>query len=406
MASPGRGSPVAPYPRGLGGVGPAIVVTVASSVPLFLLLAVTPELRRDFDLTLGQLGVIVAAFHLAGGAYAGLGAAAVAARLGMRRSTALVFVLTAAIFVGFWGLASSWLILAVLVAVAGATQAQANVTANLMLSAAVRIDRQAFFFGVKQSATPVATLIAGLFAPVAVGLVGWRWTALGLAVVVVVIGFVASRGLLHRAGVSRVRAPLSGGRTRALVVLATAAALASAAGVSMSSFLVEAAVRNGMTLAAGGLVLSLSSLFAIFGRLAAGWFADRRGRRHFVWVALMCWGGGVGLLVVGFSTGAVFVCGALVAACLGQGWNGLFHFAIVHTNRDAPATPIGLAQAGIYLGGGLGPASFGFVADRYGDHAAWTWIAALMALSGGLLLAGRGLLGRSLRDDSLTGDQR
>ncbi|NUQ88736.1 MAG: MFS transporter, partial [Glycomyces artemisiae] len=61
---------------------------------------------------------------------------------------------------------------------------------------------------------------------------------------------------------------------------------------------------------------------------------------------------------------------------------------------DAPAVATSVTQTGIFLGGAVGPISFGLVADHFGWGAGWIAVAASMALSALFIVAGSTLFAR------------
>ena len=95
--------------------------------------------------------------------------------------------------------------------------------------------------------------------------------------------------------------------------------------------------------------------------------------------------------------GAMIVPGALLA--LGSGWafTGLVNLEVVRSHRHAPAAATGVTQAGLYVGGMLGPLAFGAIAERVGFSAAWTAAAASLGVAAVMTFVGRKVLAHGLR---------
>jgi hypothetical protein len=87
--------------------------------------------------------------------------------------------------------------------------------------------------------------------------------------------------------------------------------------------------------------------------------------------------------------------GTVLAFGLGWSWNGLFALAIVRRNANAPAVATGIVQTTKYVGGTVGPLSFGVAVAQLGYAAAWAGAAVLLGLGAALILLGRALLHRS-----------
>ena len=74
--------------------------------------------------------------------------------------------------------------------------------------------------------------------------------------------------------------------------------------------------------------------------------------------------------------------------CIAMGWAG---------RPDAPAAATGVTQAGLYVGGMLGPLAFGAIAERVGFSAAWTAAAASLGVAAVMTFVGRRVLAHGLR---------
>ena len=384
-----------PGSRGGGRALAAVVaVTTGTALPVFLVGALAVQIHRSLGFSAARLGIVVAAFYLAaslGSLPAGAAAERFDAALMLRASAAL----SGAILLATALAVRSWAVLEVLLAAAGVASSMVQPAANAFLSRKVTSTRQGTAFGIKQSAIPLATLLGGLAVP-GIGLtVGWRW-AFGLAGILCVLSVL----LPPRPRPAQAQPSARGAHPRvpalALAVLTAGFSRGIAAASSLAAFLVLSGVAAGLSKGEAGLVAALAGATAIAGRLAAGFRADRRGRRHLRAVTLMLATGTAGYLLLAISAAghltALFIPGAALAAGAGWGWNGLFNFALVRSYPQAPAWATGVSQTGGRLGAVAGPLIFGLVATGASYATAWLLCATLAGCSAVAITAGRRLL--------------
>lgn len=373
-----------------------VATTVICTFPLFLTGALAVQMRADLGFSVTQLGIAAALFRASGAVFA-MPFGALADRIGPSRAMRLATGLAVATLLGIGLLAQDVTGLYTLLLIGGLANPLGQSAANLSLSRSVQASRQGLAFGLKQSALPLGSLVAGVTVPLIAITLGWRYA------------FVAAAGLgmwllltipSGEANAFRVRAKpetTSGTRRLPLFLLAAGLMVSMMAGSTLTTFTVDSAVASGVNPSSAGLLLTIGSLAAIVVRLIVGSRADRRERGHFRTVARLIGLGAVGyfLLAVGGPT-ATFI-GVLVAFGLGWGFNGLFWYALLRLNRQAPGRITGLVMPGGMLGGFLGPLSFGWIVDSYGYDVAWS-IAGLWGLCGALII----LLGRRLVIAGLT----
>lgn len=364
----------------------AVTVTLFGSLPVWLVGALAVQIDRDLPLGPTRLGLASSAFFgsaALGSALAGRAAERMGPRAAMRAAT-LAAVLVNLVLAG----APAYPVLLVTLAFGGATNALAQVGANLMIAQGVAPGRQGFSLAVKQAGVPAGTLIGGLAVPVLGVTVGWRWAFVAAAVGAASAwpGIPAVGSGRRPRDVPRQPTDLPVGL---LVGLAVAVAFAAAANGSLATFLVSAGVDAGYSESAAGLLLTAGSAVGITMRLYAGHRADRRGERHLPVVATLLVGGAGGYLLLAPGTRPSHLLGALFAFGAGWAWPGLFNLAVVRANPSAPASATGITQTGVYVGGLAGPAVFGAVADAHGFGVAWTLAAASSALAAAGVLIGR-----------------
>lgn len=378
----------------LGAVLRAVAVAIAGVLPAFLVGALAVQMRQDLRIGVAAIGLATASLFMVSGSLA-RPCGSLVHRIGSRRALGLAAALSTAALVGVALAPTYWVLLAALL-VGGLGNGLAQPAANMSLSELVTDVRLGLAFGIKQSAIPAATLLAGLAVPAIALTVGWRWAAalaallaLGVVVLSASTPRVPSRHSRHQEVVDK-GLPRSG-----LVVLTIGGGLAAAASTSLGVFLVDAGVDAGLGPGDSGLLFAVSSVLGLIGRVGLGWLADRHPRRSLyatIATLLVLGAAGYGLLAAG--TPATFVAGSLLAYGAGWTWTGLFHFAIVKDNRLRAAAATGFVQTGLSLGAALGPLAFGVVASATSYGTAWVWNAVLSVVAAATIRSGRRIVRR------------
>lgn len=386
-----RGDPVAERP--LHATAAATATFVVSFMPTFLLGASSVYVRRDLGFDQAGLGLAVSAFMLSFAATSILGGR-VAERLGAGRALAGAAFGSALVMLAIALLVQDYRGLVALLIVGGVVNGVAEPATNLALARGVRT-RQGLMFGIKQSATPLVSLVAGASVPLVAATVGWRWTFVGGAV----LGFAISLAVPSDLDGGRRRGAASRGRDGdaslgALVVFAVAGTMSAAAAIAMASFAVEGAVAIGIPVATAGWLLAGGSAAGVVGRLTAGWVAD-----HFHEIELRLMSGMLAVGALGYALLAsgvrpLYLVGLIVGYGFGWGYPGVLMLAIVRFNPNAPARASGIVLTGGAIGSTLGPTVFGFVASRGSFGLAWGLTIAAALLSAALLLVARSWLMR------------
>ncbi|NYF98335.1 MFS transporter [Janibacter cremeus] len=368
----------------------ASLLTTVGSLPVFLLATQSVPVRRDLGFGEERFGMAVAAFFTAASLVAIVGGG-VADRVGPRASTMIAGALSTAGGVGVALVARGWLTLVICMLVLGSANAAHQLTANLAMSRSIPAHRRGIGFGVKQSAVPVAIVLAGLAVPTMTSQLGWRstyWTLGGVGAVVVLAGLLAP-GRNHSAATPAPGAGPDSPPVRTLLVVAAAIALGSAAANSMGSFIASWGFEVGLTPSQAGGLVAAGSALNVVGRLLMGQLADRRHGRNLPVVANQMAVGGVALLAVSLPGVASYVTASLVAFGIGWSWPGLFLFAVARVGREAPAKASGYVQAGAFFGGATGPLLFGFAVDAFGYETSWRLAAVAFFAAAGLVLLSR-----------------
>jgi MFS family permease len=305
--------------------------------------------------------------------------------LGARRAIAVASTGTAVATMGVALFATSWWRLVVCMVLAGIANGLTLPATNLALARGIPSARQGVAFGLKQSAGPLATLVAGAAVPVLGLTIGWRW-AFALAAVTALPVVVS--GLSGGRTVAGVRVGAHVVPTGPLVVLAGAAACGVIAGSALGAFYVESAVSHGLAAGMAGTLLALGSLLGVGARVAWGWVGDSMTSGHFALVTALLACGAVGFALLGAANSGVLVAATVIVFGTGWAWPGLFNFAVVRDNVNAPAVASGITGTGQFAGGIVGPVGFGALVERTSYQVAWFWVAAFLCVGGVLVYTG------------------
>jgi predicted MFS family arabinose efflux permease len=343
-------------------------------LPGFLVGVLALQIRGDIDARVEEVGAGVSVFFLAGALGAGLGGR-LADRVGALRALRICMLVSTASLLAVAALAQSLPALFALLAVAGVSNAVAQPATNLFVAEEIPDDRQGLGFGIKQSGIPAAIVVSGLALPLLAIPFGWRATFALCAVAPIAVAIAIPRDAPAR------RAEPPGRPSRALVLTAVGAALATGGPCALGAYLVASAVDVGVAEGTAGLLAALGSGLSLAVRILLGARADRRAEYGLETVVVLMLGGSVGFALMASDAVAPFVGGALAAFALGWGWPGLFNLAVVDSNRANPGAASGVSQTGIYLGAGLGPAIFGLLYAETGYGGAWLFVAGSTVLA-------------------------
>jgi hypothetical protein len=106
--------------------------------------------------------------------------------------------------------------------------------------------------------------------------------------------------------------------------------------------------------------------------------------------------GTVGFVLLATGVSWLFALGTMLAFGAGWGWHGLFNFAVVKYNRNAPAAATGITQTGAAAGSAVGPFLFGVILESTSYGTAWLSAGAGALVAVAAILAGRWMLIRHL----------
>jgi MFS family permease len=364
--------------------------TVLASLPVFLLGGLAVLVRDDLAFSEVQLGLAASTFFSVA-ALTAVAAGRIAARTGAWAATVLAAVLSALALIGM-ATAPTYAVLLLALALGGAANSLAQIGTNGTLAEVVPKHRQGLAFGIKQAAIPAATLLAGFALPVVGLTLGWRASFGAAAALAVVYVLFAPRAAARSGAAASSDSRAGDAAVRALVVVAVAGALASAAVNGLAAFLVESAVTAGFTASGAGVLLGCGSALGVAARVLVGWLADRRSGGHLKIVTAMMATGAVGMALFATGAPAAFYAGTALVFALGWSWPGLMTFAVVRLNPSAPAVATSYTQTGVFAGGATGPLAFGLLVSAGSYRLAWSAAALAMVAASGLMFTGRRML--------------
>lgn len=375
-------------------LAPALAATTVSALPVLLLGGLAVLIRGALGFGELGLGVAIGSFFTAS-ALVSLPAGRFSDRVGPSRAMAIGLLGCVASLVGIALFPTSLATLLPWLLFAGAANALIQVAANHLVAVQVPVRRQGLAYGVKQSAIPLAAVLAGLAVP-AIGLtIGWQAAFLVAATLGLGVGLTVWLGARRSAPHQRRGSGRDGDAPiPALLILAVGAALGTTSANALAGFSVSSSVASGLPQDVGGLLLTLGSLLGMSVRIGGGWLADRRRGGSLLLVAAMMVVGTVGYGALALQpTSVPLVATATAIAFLGGwGYQGLILLAVARTNRVSPAVALSIVRIGPNTGAMLGPLAFGFIVEQAGYGAAWGTAAAATLAGAVLVLAGRVML--------------
>lgn len=372
-------TPAAPPQVRLRPLMAALWVTAVGVLPAALTGALGPRLRADLDLTETGLGAVIGVFYVATSISARFGGR-LADDIGWARASRLAAVGSALSLLGIAVAGRSLVALVVLLATSGASLGVAMPASSAAISREMPPHRQAVLFGIKQTALPVAGILAGLSVPLVALTVGWRWAYAGAAALAAAVVVLIPGGSPRGERVSRAARPVLA-RRRVLAAIAIGGGSAAMSVGSLAAFVVIAAVESGMDEGSAGVLVAVASALGLLIRVGGGWAADRAGSRGFLPVSVMLAVGALGFLLLAGQQVPTVIVGTIIAYGAGWGWPGLFYFGVAAHHPATPGSATGFVQVGVSGGGAIGPLLIGLVAASAGFGAAWLVAAGLMVFA-------------------------
>jgi MFS family permease len=356
-----------------------LVVSIVIVLPITLLGALFVKIGPEFDLDQAVLGLLAAVF-LGVSILVAPAAGIFAERGGASRALIISALLAAVACSGIALVADSGIGLVPWLIAAGLANAVGQTGTAVFVVQTIPAARQGFAFGVKQATAPLGTLLAGIAVPAFALTIGWRWAFGTTAVLAVLAAFAVPRlgrpiHLDHAArGFRRLK------QRNTVLALVLAIMLGVGAASALGVFFVDATVSAGLSPAAAGWLQALGSSLGVISRLLAGRAADTMPSGHLRLVAIMLAAGAIGFGLLAVGGDVPILIGTALAFGMGWGWVGVFFFAVVRLNPDAPGAATGIVQTGDFAGSLVGPVVFGGLAASGSYGSAWSVAAALAVL--------------------------
>jgi predicted MFS family arabinose efflux permease len=262
---------------------------------------------------------------------------------------------------------------------------------NHLIGLRVSEARRALAFGLKQSAVPIASLLAGLAIPVIALSLGWRW-AYGIAAflaLVLLACFLALGPRRSPKGAVRrpTSAPLSRVQRSYFLLIACVTTLGAGAATTAATFGVVSAIERGIHPGTAGLLLGAASAVGAAMRIAVGALSDRRKGDTIRTIGIMQFSGAAGAVLMTIGPSWLFGMGLVLALGVGWGWTGLVHFVVSQTAGPATPSATAIVQTGSYLGCAAAPIIAGIIYATAGTTPIWIVCAAMFVVAGCIGLA-------------------
>jgi len=340
--------------------------------------AIAPAIRSDFELTLTQTGIVLAASFL-GSVPTLLLWGLVADRVG-ERIVITVGLATSAVALVWAGYASSFAMLVTALAVAGGLAAGVNSASGRAVMAWFAAEERGLALGIRQMAVPLGGAIGAVALPLLEHHVSLRAAFIALAggcVVAACVAFALIR-VEPTDDASISARPL---RDRRVWLICVGSTFFVTTQLSLLGFFVLFLHdHRGVSTAVAAAALAVTQVLGGVSRIALGRWSDRIRMRI---VPLRRVGLGiavsVAVLTVLLDASPWLVVPALVvAATFGLSWNGLSFAATAETaGRARSGTAIGLQQTFLAAGGLVAPIAFAAIVH----HSSWRLAFAFAAAS-------------------------
>lgn len=377
--------------RSFAPIAVAVAISVSGALPVFLVGSLSIEEGRTLGLNASHMALIVALFFVTasvGAAFFGSVADKVGGVKVMRMGAfgTCIGALVAAV-------SSSAFLFSIGIMFCGLIYGGSQPAVSKYLAENVHVAKQGTAFGIRQTAVPLSTVLAGIAASITSENRLWRLAFVGAALLAAFIMISLRSGTNAGSGGERTLRPderkVTSGRSSWPLLIFLGGSLGMGAGTIyvLASFAVPGLRAVGVSPVDAGLLAAMGGILALTGRLTAGALADYLQFQPLKIAGIMLLCGSSGYFLLSTQTSTFAMMGIVIAFAIGSGWNALYLLALA---RDFPGNlgkASGVGLAGAYLGGVLGPLVFGFVLSHYGFSAAWLieGIAADVAGLGGLV---------------------
>jgi sugar phosphate permease len=344
-------------------LGVGFLAQASFSAALFAFAVLSPALEQQFDVGLGAIGVALAASS-GGMTLTLLGWGLLTDRVG-ERSVISIGLSIAAGFLGLAAAADDFVLLVVLVTLAGMAGAAVNAATGRAVMSWFPASERGLALGIRQTAVPVGAGVGALVLPALESHFGLGAAFLALAGGCAVAALAAFTWLRDAPGFpedsisGHVVSPL---RDRRLWQLAAGSTLLVSVQIALTGFLVLYLHRErGLSPAAAGAVLAAINVAGAVLRIGLGRLSDRIGSRLLPLrrLSLTLSAAMAAAAALTEAPDWVVVAALAVAGALSVGWNGLSFTATAElAGRERSGAALGFQQTALGLGSMIAPLAF------------------------------------------------
>lgn len=377
-----------------------IAATVLAVLPQFLAAALVVVIGPELGFGTAGLGVAVAGFRVTTSVTSPV-FGALTDRLGGTFVMRLGVLVVAVSCLGIATTAHTFAVFLVWMIVAGAAVSLIQPAANRVIVNVVKARRQGLVFGVKQSAVPASSMLAGVVVATLIPVIGWRVVYVAVAALALaVIGLLGRRPPKDQRPAREKVSYRSLTDRPTLWIMGIAFGTGNFANAVMPTFYVDAAVRMGTSPGLAGLVLALASITTIVMRLVVGAASDRIRHGHLYICSGLMVAGSCGLLLLATNDPQLMVAGVLLGMTGAWGFTGVFWYSLMRAYGSTPGLATGVVSPLGHIGGTLGPLAFGVIASTVGFRAGWLAAAAAALIAASTMFVSARRLDRRERSET------
>lgn len=364
----------------------AAALTVVA-VPTFMLGAFGPSIKEELGVGETAFGAIFTFGFLASAVGLQL-AGAVADRRGPSPTLRAGILVAGAGAFAIAVLGRSYLAIVAFFCLIRIGESMVQPATNTLVSRVVPLGLQGRSIGIKQSAIPFSTALAGFAVPLAGDRIGWEATfgVVAACALPVVLAVPPNPGAPATAAMPTASASLR--RLPHLRLLALGGCFAAGSVVTVSGFFTTAAEEAGYSSGEAGVLFGVGGLILVVSRLSWGLVADRFAFDRFRAVASAVSIGSVSYLLYATESQALLFVGTIIVFGVGWSWPGVMLLGLIELHPEAPGAASAVVQTAILVGALASPLAFGAVADAYGFDVAWYLPFGFALIAAALLVAG------------------
>jgi MFS family permease len=363
-----------------------LVASMAAATSLGPMLGLLgTELLAEFNISRGQLGLLIGVSMFIGGACSPL-LGTLTDRLGGRKALAVVFA-SASLAYAVLGTARVYALMLVASFFGGIANGLTNPATNKLIATEIAPGQRALITGAKQSGVQVGTALLGLLVPLGVLTWGWRPTVL-LAGGVWLSFLPVTFRVTEPVPVSDRKARVPWGAAFRDVWPISVYGMLLGVGASVVVLLPLFAEESlGLDRIAAGQAAALAAITAIVGRMAWARRAERKQAfpATLRTIALLTVLAAAGLAASTTTRWLIWPAAALIGMSAGS-WNSVGMLATIVTAGPARAgAATGWVLLGFLSGSGVSTPIFGWLVDRTGSYLPTFAAAATAAMVGSLV---------------------